>query len=487
MIEFITDLFKCGTTKVADVIRHIEYARTENGLFACEVTPKKRQIEYLLRKFRNAEVPPMVKLGDLNEWCEQNSTPPLDVNQAFVIDSKFSSHEEDLSFGFTISTLALLKKLSDQETICVDATYKLNWHGFPLVVVGTVDRAKRFHPVLYACCSHERSQDYKFVFESAKKAIKQHLNKDFKPKVLIADGADAIRNAFYESFESAELDIMCFAHVIRNCRKRPFVSKNNKQLILDDIRKTQHASNRTIFNMMTTLFCDKWREIETDFVTYFEKEWLGVHCNWFEGAAQYTPSTNNGLESHNAVIKKKITLRRRLPMNQFLACMLEMATDIAIQFSKNEHVMEIQPAIKKLLYEKASIMIKENFKSFKAKQSNSNATIFSIPSSACASENATIAYFKTIKKTTWKSFDEFIIYGHQQFYVLSFSSSNWKSESTCTCTGFFKQNICKHIIAIGIQLGAVELPESANSVAIAPTRRKAGRPKTTTNALRLQN
>lgn len=91
---------------------------------------------------------------------------------------------------------------------------------------------------------------------------------------------------------------MCYAHVIRNCRKRPFSSNNNKKL-------------------------------------NFKKEWLGAHCNWFEGAAIYTASTNNGQEGHNAVIKRKITLRRRLPMNEFLRCMAQMARDVSTQFSKN--------------------------------------------------------------------------------------------------------------------------------------------------------
>lgn len=59
---------------------------------------------------------------------------------------------------------------------------------------------------------------------------------------------------------------------------------------------------------MTKLFCEKWMAIEPEFVEYFRKEWLGVHCNWYEGAAVYTPSTNNALESHNAVIKRTITM-----------------------------------------------------------------------------------------------------------------------------------------------------------------------------------
>lgn len=31
-----------------------------------------------------------------------------------------------------------------------------------------------------------------------------------------------------------------------------------------------------------------------------KNEWFGAHCNWFEGAALDTPSTNNSLEAFNA-------------------------------------------------------------------------------------------------------------------------------------------------------------------------------------------
>lgn len=484
MIEFIIDLFKCGTTKIPDVIRHINYAREKRNLFTNEKNPEKRQIEYQLRKYRNSEAPPMIKLGDMIGWCEQYNKFPTDIDEAFVLNIETSSPGENLSFHFAFSTPRLLELLSPAHTICIDATYKLNWLGFPLMVLGTVDRAKRFHPFAHACCSHEKKEDYKFVFQSIKDAIETHLKRNFQPKKLIADGADQIRNAFYEVFASAELDIMCFAHVIRNCRKRPFTSRNNKELALDDIRKIQSAPNRPSFNMMTKLFCEKWEQIETDFVTYFDKEWLGVHCNWYEGAADYTASTNNGQESHNAVIKRKVTLRRRLPMNQFLVCLRDMTADISKQFAEGERAIATEPVINRKVFEEAMLMGNNNFKAFKAKKSSDTKVIFSVPSTKCV--DPTESYYKTLVKATWTSFDEFIVHGFQQFYIVKFSLDKWKTESTCTCTYFFKQHMCKHIVAIGIRLKIVDPLTSANPVLLAPTRRKAGRPRRTAKALNVQ-
>lgn len=195
----------------------------------------------------------MINLGDMVEWLEKYREFPSDVNCAFVIGSETSSFDEELGFRFAFLTPLLLELLMNCRTICIDATYKLNWLGFPLMVIGTVDRAKKFHPLVYACCSHKKTRDYEFIFKCVKEAIKTHFGEEYEPEILIADAADSIRNAFYASFINALLDIICYAHVIRNCMKRPFTSKANKRLILDDIRQMQLAPNTLTFKMMSKL------------------------------------------------------------------------------------------------------------------------------------------------------------------------------------------------------------------------------------------
>lgn len=264
-------------------------------------------MEYELFKYNSQDTGKMIHLGDLMKWCDDSSNYPAEVDATFVLSHEIVKEKNSKGFRFCMTTPRLLEMLSSMQTICIDATYKLNWMGLPLIILGTVDRMKRFHPMIYACTSRETTADYAFVFSSVKKGIATYIpEKLFAPKRIIADGAEQIRNAFYEVFEeSAEIDIMCFAHVIRNIRKRPFASKNSKPLILDEIRKMQLAPNRTEFELMTNLFIKKWQSVEPNFIEYFRREWLGGHTNWLEGAAHYTPSTNNALESHNATIKKK--------------------------------------------------------------------------------------------------------------------------------------------------------------------------------------
>lgn len=221
--------------------------------------------------------------------------------------------------------------------------------------------------MIYACSSHETADDYAFVFECVKKCASYFPEISFAPTTLIADGADAIRNAWYRVYPSAQMDIMCFAHVIRNVRKRPFASKNNKKLIIDDIRKIQLAQNRKMFDEMSRLFLLKWKGVEPNFVDYFKREWLGTHSNWFEGAADYTPSTNNALESHNAVIKRKVTFRRRLPLHEFLEAMHRMASNISKQFTDRSRDIATEPDISRDTMMRAAQMANEGFKTFKGR------------------------------------------------------------------------------------------------------------------------
>jgi hypothetical protein len=42
------------------------------------------------------------------------------------------------------------------------------------------------------------------------------------------------------------------------------------------------------------------------------------NCGWFSGLAPESPTTNNGTESSNRQLKERDTMRRRLPIREFL-------------------------------------------------------------------------------------------------------------------------------------------------------------------------
>ena len=100
--------------------------------------------------------------------------------------------------------------------ISVDATYKLIYQGFPVLLTGTTDIMKHFHPFGLAITSHETSEDFAFVFNSLKDVASKVLDGFiYCPKIVVADGAESITNGFSTAFSSFfERRVMCFAHVI---------------------------------------------------------------------------------------------------------------------------------------------------------------------------------------------------------------------------------------------------------------------------------
>lgn len=223
---------------------------------------------------------------------------PTDVDKPFVIGLDFCDDvTKTASFRIVVTTKRMLDHCAKAVRLCVDATYKLIWQDYPFMVVGFIDKGKRFHPLAFALCVQETTEDFKFIFESIASAVEKHTGRKFDPKILISDAADAIRNAFMMVFPDAELMIMCYVHVIRNVEKnRDKFKKENRAEIFKDIDTLQLAHSAEVFDELVKVFLKYWKKKEPKFAKYFQKQWLGSHCNWYEGAATYTPSTNNSLE-----------------------------------------------------------------------------------------------------------------------------------------------------------------------------------------------
>ena len=73
--------------------------------------------------------------------------------------------------------------------------------------------------------------------------------------------------------------------------------------------------------------------------------WLSTHQNWYEGIAEYTPSQNNGLESHNLVIKKEETFRERMPLSRFLHQSLQAVEKWSKQYETKDKIFIDVPTI----------------------------------------------------------------------------------------------------------------------------------------------
>jgi len=190
-----------------------------------------------------------------------------------------------------------------------------------VLIVGTSDQDRAFHPFGLALCYSEKESDFEFMFRSIKDGVAKIFGTDYKHTILMADGADAITNGFEKVF-GADFDrLMCYFHVTKNVdtHLRSIDAKTRKE-IRGDIETLQLSPDKVTFTKATELFISKWKPIDSvrTFIEYFEKQWIVHLPNWYEGSCLFRPSTNNSLEATNSTIKKEHTLRERLPLAQFL-------------------------------------------------------------------------------------------------------------------------------------------------------------------------
>ena len=97
--------------------------------------------------------------------------------------------------------------------ICADATYKLLQHGYPLLVVGTTDKARMFHPFSVALCCSEKAEAFTLIFKSIKESILSIYNYNYEPNILVADAAEATTNAFKSVFKELLHRVMSWFHM----------------------------------------------------------------------------------------------------------------------------------------------------------------------------------------------------------------------------------------------------------------------------------
>ena len=150
-------------------------------------------------------------------------------------EDALTDDQESSMFRIFISTKRLLRMAVNAEKLHADATYKLVWQGFPILIIGTSDYDRHFHIIGIAICTNEKTSDFKFLFESINVGLRKMDQEPAKPEVLICDASDAIKNAFSEIFGD-KIIIMCWAHMYRN------VSKKIESMV--HYSRHQHTTNR---------------------------------------------------------------------------------------------------------------------------------------------------------------------------------------------------------------------------------------------------
>lgn len=414
-----------------------------------------------------------VSLGELEAWIISMKEIPDDEDEVFV--ANYLIDYSTGNFKFLITTKRLLKGALATKFVCCDATYKLMWQGFPVLLVGNTDNGRHFHSIALVVASNEKTEDFCFMFETIKKSISSIFSVEYKPEFLMSDAAPAIHNGFKQVFENTTI-LMCWAHVKMNVSKKlSLLTKGKfKTEIMADFNLIQLSQSADIFNKSVTLFCEKWKK-QVAFLNYINQEWLSKNRNWYEGASGQMPSTNNALESSNRSIKDKHTLRERQSLSKFKIVAVEMVTSWSVTYKNKQKVFQQRPTIDLPLWTKAYQWAKLNKKL--AITEKDDLTIYNF----AAKETIELGEIKTYEE--WISFDEFKDYGFNNWKV-EMKKNEW-ANGKCNCPAFFKKYICKHTVGLAIRLKFIKPPPEAKSIKI-DQKRKRGRPSKAKKALIVQ-
>uniref|UniRef100_A0A914WTS7 MULE transposase domain-containing protein n=1 Tax=Plectus sambesii TaxID=2011161 RepID=A0A914WTS7_9BILA len=327
--ESVGDIFASGIQRPKLVLNELR----RRGIPEPKITRLKAYLTALRQKKYGSS---RATFGELYQWCIERSEIPEDMDMPFV-QQIFDESEDTPKIRILFTTKRLISLTSLTSNMHTDATYKLNWNGYPVIVTGCTDKSGRFHPFCLAITTAETETDFAFIFLTIKSLATQLLNLQFNPSILVADCADAIANGFSSAFSNDFIRVNCWAHVHCNMQKQLLTIKSEKlrsQFALD-INTLQLAHSVDSFNKAVALFAEKRDAIGEDSNEIVKRqiEQCLQHCvveycdrypGWFEGHAPGHPSHNNALESTNNVIKTEYTMRSRLPVAQFanMACMI---------------------------------------------------------------------------------------------------------------------------------------------------------------------
>lgn len=173
--------------------------------------PPRSKLQTFLKKLNDAKYgQEKIHCGTLEKWLEENTPLPDSETKPFVINYEMNyEDEENIDFRFAVTTKLLLRQAIETNRVHADATYKLIWQGFPILVVGFTDMHRKFHPICVAVCTSEQEKDFVFIFMSIQQSIGNIFNHNFKPEYLISDAAHQIQNAAIKVFGIDIKVVMC--------------------------------------------------------------------------------------------------------------------------------------------------------------------------------------------------------------------------------------------------------------------------------------
>lgn len=293
---------------------------------------------------------------------------------------------------------------------------------------------------------------FRICFSNTEGCVEKEIGRNFEPKIIIADAAEAITKGFSLIFGENYVRIQCWAHVVRNLLKKMKdlkINEDKRILILDDIKFIQRAHNKSSFILSTKLFAKKW-ESEVIFIRYFIDNWINKNCGWSSSTYPGVPKTNNSLEAVNNTLKRFYTIPQKLVFTEFMQILLQVVSDWSnIRDPENVNFKDFHTKVKinndliknALTWKRKKLkLVKKDDKFIYYAASRNELQISNI----CINN-----YEKNLHTPSWNNFEDYRIH-MSVLSKITYDPSNF-SMTTCSCVQYQKYYICKHYVGIGLK------------------------------------
>ena len=119
-----------------------------------------------------------MSLSELLAWCQTCDTVPEDSDSPFVVHKMCFNEESSNSYFKLFFTTKRLLDLTALPRLALhaDATYKLIWNGFPVLLVGSTDCWHTFYSFGLAVVPNEDEDSFAFLFRTLHTLLAHEIN-----------------------------------------------------------------------------------------------------------------------------------------------------------------------------------------------------------------------------------------------------------------------------------------------------------------------
>lgn len=176
------------------------------------------------------------------------------------------------------------------------------------------------------------------------------------------------------------------------------------------------------------------------------------------------------------MIKRLVTFRERLPVEQFIETVLiKMTKDLSEEYATNVRIINQVQNIHLDLWREASQWLTT---AEYIDDTEAEGIYYIATSKSKETINLTLETVHELNQQKFKSFDEYVQKRHNLFYTVDINRNSWVN-SKCDCYCFWKNYTCKHIIGIALRNKCCKLPRKALTVKLQKKKSRGRKPKST--------